>query len=172
MSYVDAAPSNLSKRQVHSIAEEFANKFAYAPGDDIHDLVTRLGGRVSVEDTLLSDPDRAGSLYVDAPNDFRIVLPAHTGAARDRFTLAHELGHYVLHYLWNKETIGQPLMALRRGSDRIEWEANWFAAALLMPEASFRATFADCDGDLVRIARTYDVSPAAAEVRAKGLGLL
>jgi Zn-dependent peptidase ImmA (M78 family) len=133
-----------------------------------------MGGRVDIEDTLLSDPEHTGSLYVEAPNKFRIVVPSHTSPERDRFTLAHELGHYVLHYLWAKKKDPQfpdRVMAFRRGSDRIEWEANWFAAAFLMPECDFRATFAQCDGRSHQIAGVFGVSAAAAEVRAKGLGL-
>lgn len=171
MTYLDAAASGLSKAQVHEVAESFAKQFGYEPGADLAEFVHKLGGCVQIEDTLLSDPDRSGSLYVEAPDDFRIILPAHTGRARDRFTIAHELGHYVLHYLWNPEKVGRRMMALRRGSERIEWEANWFAAAFLMPAASFKQAFM-ATSDIGAIAKTFGVSVQAAELRAKSLGLL
>lgn len=171
MTYLDASPSNLSKPQVNAIAESFAAQLGCGPGDDLHAVVERIGGRVAIEDTLLSDPERSGSLYVEAPDNFRIILPAHTGRARDRFTIAHELGHYVLHYLWNPEKVGKPMMALRRGSDRIEWEANWFAAAFLMPQEAFKRAF-EASGDLNEVARQFGVSAQAAEVRAKALQLI
>lgn len=172
MTYAAASPSNLTKNQVYSIAESFATQFGYEPGGDIYQFVSRIGGRVSVADMLLSDPAHSGSLYVDAPEDFRIVLPAHTGRSRDRFTIAHELGHYVLHYLWNPAIAGGRMMATRRGSDRIEWEANWFAAAFLMPSSSFAHQYNLSGGDLNALAAYFDVSPSAAEVRAKGMNLL
>ncbi len=62
-----------------------------------------MGGSVSVKDTLYEDPERSGSLYVDGPDKFKIVVPAHTSQVRDRFTIAHELGHYVVHYLWRRK---------------------------------------------------------------------
>lgn len=171
MTYATATASNLTKAQVHAIAETFAKQFGYEPGGDLVSFVKRLGGKVSIADMLLSDPERSGSLYVEAPEDFRIILPAHTGPSRDRFTLAHELGHYVLHYLWDSERVGNRMMALRRGSDRIEWEANWFAAAFLMPKDRFEREYLNASGDLSRVADLFGVSVAAAEVRAKALGL-
>lgn len=169
--YAQAEPSNLSKAQVYAIAEAFSKQLEYEPGGNLVEAITRIGGRVSVEDTLLEDPTRSGSLLVDAPDDFKIILPAHTPPNRDRFTLAHELGHYVLHYLWTDRQ-GERLMALRRGSDRIEWEANWFAAAFLMPEGEFRDQFEQTHGDFSALAQYFCVSEQAARIRAKGLGLI
>lgn len=171
MTYTAASPSNLTKGQVHEIAESFAQQFGYVAGGDIHAFVGRIGGKVMVADTLLTDPARSGSLYVEAPEDFRVVLPAHTGPSRDRFTIAHELGHYVLHYLWDPAKAGGRMMATRRGSDRIEWEANWFAAAFLMPADEFRKEYTRLAGDIELLARQFGVSPSAADVRAKALGL-
>lgn len=175
MTYSPAVESRLSKPQVYKFAESIAQQLNFAGGDDIHALVERMGGIVQIEDTLLSDPEHTGSLYVDGPSKFRIVVPSHTSPERDRFTVAHELGHYVLHYLWAKKknpTISDRVVAFRRGSERIEWEANWFAAAFLMPEASFRVVYAEKSGDIRLVADHFLVSTAAAEVRAKGLGLI
>lgn len=174
MTYSLAVESRLSKPQVHSLAESVAQQLNFSGGDDLQMLVERMGGTVQIEDTLLTDPEHTGSLYVDGPSNFRIVVPSHTSPERDRFTVAHELGHYVLHYLWAKKkdpSIPDRVVAYRRGSDRIEWEANWFAAAFLMPEAAFRAIFKEKLGDNRAVADYFRVSAAAAEVRAKGLGL-
>lgn len=175
MTYSPAVESRLSKPQVYKFAESIAQQLNFAAGDDIHALVEKMGGSVQIEDTLLSDPERTGSLYVESPAKFRIVVPSHTSPERDRFTVAHELGHYVMHYLWPKKKNPQfpdRVVAFRRGSDRIEWEANWFAAAFLMPEGSFRTTFTSKGGNIRLIADHFRVSTAAAEVRAKGLGLI
>ncbi len=174
MTYSPAVESRLSKPQVYSLAESVAQQLAFSAGDDLQELVERMGGTVQIEDTLLSDPEHTGSLYVEGDSKFRIVVPSHTSPERDRFTIAHELGHYVLHYLWAKKkdpSIPNRVVAYRRGSKRIEWEANWFAAAFLMPEEAFKAAYADCNGDLRAVSDLFKVSTAAAEVRAKGLGL-
>lgn len=169
-----ATESNLSKSQIFSLAESIASQLNFQPGGDIHDLVESIGGKIESQDTLTEDPEKSGSLYVSGPEDFRIIVPIHTSALRDRFTIAHELGHFVVHYLWKRKNgsfTSDTMVALRKGSDRVEWEANWFAAALLMPKNAFTQSFESNGRSLNKTAKEFDVSLSAAEVRAKQLGL-
>jgi Zn-dependent peptidase ImmA (M78 family) len=103
---------------------------------------------------------------------------------RQRFTIAHEIGHLVMHE-------GQPLIVdklvrvnLRRAalpSSSVEVEANRFAAALLMPEALVQREF----GRLLRkrqrvhvedlvdsLAKSFGVSSQAMRIRLNELDLL
>lgn len=172
--YTDAKQCMLTKQQIFRIAEGLAAQLEFEPGDDIVAVVERLGGRVSVETTLLLDPERTGSLYVNAIDDFEIIVPSHTSSARDRFTIAHELGHYFLHYVrpsQRGELENERVVALRKGSNRIEWEANWFAAAFLMPAERFAAAMEQHGNSHAAVARQFDVSERAVEVRAQDLGL-
>ncbi|MBK8246841.1 MAG: ImmA/IrrE family metallo-endopeptidase [Gemmatimonadetes bacterium] len=61
---------------------------------------------------------------------------------RQRFTIAHELGHFVLHeggtYVDRGTTLRLRSVASNSGSIVEEREANQFAAALLMPAAWLR----------------------------------
>ena len=57
------------------------------------------------------------------------------GDARARFTAAHELGHLLMHSSTRVHYARS--VAYDRSSDP-EWQANAFAAALLMPEQMFR----------------------------------
>jgi Zn-dependent peptidase ImmA (M78 family) len=174
MSYAAAVQSGIAKSAIYRFGEATAQRLGYTARDDLHDLVARMGGEIDVEDTLLVDPEIAGSLYVDAPGKFRIVVPSHTSPRRDRFTIAHELGHYFLHYLLpRKDNPDAPerVVAFRSGSKRIEWEANWFAAAFLMPEADFKAAFDEFEGDARFIAEHFGVSEAAVRIRAGEVGL-
>ncbi len=54
------------------------------------------------------------------------------GNGRDRFTLAHEIGHYFMHndVVLSRAEPGSRIPAYRDP----EWQANTFAAALLMPD--------------------------------------
>jgi len=172
--YVRAEPTNLSKAAVFSLAEEVASDLEFEPGDSIHEVVEALGGRVEVRDLLLQDPEHCGTLFVDGPGRFKIIVPSHTSAARDRFTIAHELGHYFIHYLFSfdEESLKErSLIAYRKDSHRVEWEANWFAAAFLMPSDAFQREYVRTGGHLERVAEYFRVSSAAARVRAKDLGL-
>jgi len=52
---------------------------------------------------------------------------------RTAFTIAHELGHYVLHNRKDDTYWRLDHLNLDRQDEKEETEANWFAASLLMP---------------------------------------
>lgn len=111
-----------------------------------------------------------------------IYLNANDDPARKRFTIAHEIGHLVLHkeYLESgKEDlteIKQPV-ELNRPSrpldeldeeKRREVEANKFAGELLMPQKEFKKAFEESQS-IEAVAEIFNVSTPAATVRAKEL---
>ena len=158
-------PTNKAKVGVEDYARLVAEAFSFKVGDDPADLVKYLGSRISYQD--LEDwIDESGSIFVHATADFDILLPRYTHPLRDRFTVAHELGHYFLH----SSQGSTPIIAYRSGSTRIEWEANWFAASLLMPKVEFTAALRNLR-DVNQVARKFGVSSAAAEVRKNVLGI-
>src|SRR5262245_6132270 len=84
------------------------------------------------------------------PAERRILLNAHEGACgrndpplrRFRFTIAHEIGHWVCHVVGGAHRT-QPVFCrakdLSEDADRaLEREANVFAAELLMPGSAVR----------------------------------
>lgn len=81
----------------NQIAEDFALRVDFRPGCHIEPLVERLGGELRYLASFDSVEGKDGSLIVWGRGDFAINVSAFTGPARDRFTIAHELGHYVLH---------------------------------------------------------------------------
>ena len=89
---------------------------------------------------------------------------ARRGHPRYPFTLAHELGHLLLH-------TARPT-SLARG-EKVkpyvdpEWQANTFASAFLMPEAGVRTC--SCISDVMR---RFGVSRPAAEIRINTLKLV
>lgn len=105
-----------------------------------------------------------------------IVVNRFDSAARRRFTVAHELAHYVLHK-GDKE-----LYAHRDAGDdsKIEREANLFASNILMPEEAVRdyveliiSRVGDIPFSLCAkyIANKFAVSISAAEVRLNQLDI-
>ena len=78
----------------------------------------------------------SGILIKDGARDFRILVNANESKERQRFTAAHELGHYFLHrdLLQTGGRIEDRYILKAEGmSDEKEEEANQFAAAFLMP---------------------------------------
>ena len=157
-----AKPSNLPKKTVEEIAELFAKQLSIIPGAPLEPVVNQLGGHVK---HLEVECSADGSITVEGKGRFTIFLSPFTGRFRDRFTVAHELGHYVLHSRFGEE----PLKVAREGNDRAEWEANWFAAALLMPKQEFVDMAAKLD--LPELAYHFDVSSESARIRKESLGL-
>jgi Zn-dependent peptidase ImmA (M78 family) len=100
--------------------------------------------------------------------------------ARQRFTLAHELGHYLLHPTDNFVDRKFILFRDTRSSqaiDRREMEANEFAAELLMPELFLQKLLKGETVDLededrvAQLARRFGVSNQALVFRLINLGL-
>lgn len=133
--------------------------------DGLLSFINRKHGEVKYID---SGSDKAETLHVRADRSFTIYLSKEAFAARQAFTIAHELGHLFLHT--NMNARGEASFA-RSGSDRQEWEANWFAAELLMPEAEFRKAAKECWSNPDLLADRFGVSTAAASVRLKALGI-
>lgn len=164
-------PTRLPRDKILSIAEEAAKAFSYTRDFNIERVVEELGGRIFFND-FWEDSAKTGSLVVNNLRDFEIFIPSHTTHERDKFTIAHELGHYILHYLTNVDPRSDaPFQIDRYGDSKIETEANLFASAFLMPAEQFLAKFRKFQGDLTSVASEFGVSEVAARVRARMLGL-
>ena len=98
-----------------------------------------------------------------------IELRGSPGARRLRFTIAHEIGHFVLHPGRAVSERGGPT---NQSTVRLEREADQFAAELLMPEQLVRQAVLDDGGDLRRLADRFDVSTQAMSLRLRHLGLV
>ena len=160
--------------------------------DDLH---ARFGVPQGVD-----GPDVLGALLVEC----REVLVHETldpdtrpfEEGRFRFTLAHEVGHWQLHRNVIASGEGQlglcdqpapPIICLRsQAKERHEWQADKFAAHLLMPAALVSAVWRELHGNQRLIARTeetlrsvidplarrFNVSRSAMRIRCEQLQLL
>jgi predicted transcriptional regulator len=161
---------NAGRAAIEKLASDFAENVNLEPGEPLDSLVNSLGGEIvylGFDDASKHDKE---SIKIEADGSFVIFLPPYTSEERDRFTIAHELGHLFLHFpIRSDATLG--MAANRIGSKIEEWEANWFAAGLLMPEKVFRRVYENLAGDIIKIAEYFRVSPTAAEIRVNKLSL-
>ena len=105
-----------------------------------------------------------GSRYV-----YLDAREARDSEGRRRFTLAHEIGHWVCQCDEGVSAPPEPILCrpadMAAGPDAsLEHEANNFAASLLMPEAAIRAAAAD-GMDCGEAASWFSVSEIAMEWR-------
>jgi Zn-dependent peptidase ImmA (M78 family) len=160
--YVEMNPLNAAKDAIYNYAEALSDDRGIDGDTNLVELITSIGGRFS---NIYYDQARAedGSLFVHREREFDIAMPMFGNPFRNRFTIAHELGHYLMHN--PKENA----YVMRLGSNRAEWEANWFAAGFLMPRTRFLEAAARYANDVMALAGEFMVSPQAIEVRLREL---
>jgi len=129
--------------------------------------------------------DVSGILITTPGKPPTIIVHKTHARTRQRFTIAHELGHYVLRH---QAVAGDHVIVDRgnfislrgpraaAGVDIKEIEANRFAADLLMPEAMVRIAVGDReqvdDIDVMLLAKQFQVSEQAMTIRLTTFGLL
>lgn len=131
-------------------------------------IAKRLGVKV-----LLSTLPRGTSGQIGQENGgFVIRINRHEAKHRQRFTLAHELAHFLLHRDrivaeggWSENVLlrsGQPAS--------IEYEANRLASDLVIPSGQLAEATAEYSGPMTSeviedLARRFGVSTAAMEIK-------
>jgi Zn-dependent peptidase ImmA (M78 family) len=141
------------------------------------------GARIFVDSL---EGNLSGFLYRDRNKGAQAVIGVNTHhhPNRQNFTIAHELGHWLLHDQEQLHVDREFRVRLRddvssQGTDEAEREANFFAACLLMPK-NFLETdlanedFVDLLDDVLLhgLARKYGVSTQALVNRLKNLGYI
>lgn len=151
------------------------NRYRESVPVNIRGLCNELG--VQVHSAFL-DSEISGMLERKGNGKYKITVNASDRATRQRFTIAHELGHYILH----RSLIGDGVdddrayRSTNKGKyhntnigPRQETEANKFAADVLMPWAlvkRHREAYAGPTDQLVtELASRFQVSRQAMEIR-------
>ncbi|WP_198040729.1 ImmA/IrrE family metallo-endopeptidase [Phaeobacter inhibens] len=106
------------------------------------------------------------------PQKYEIGVNSKHSLTRQRFSMAHEFAHFQLHRK-NLKELEEGERILHRSDERnlIEWQANSFAAEILMPEDQFREEIERTRGNISEIAERFGVSELALRYRAKNLGM-
>lgn len=170
--------AKLTKQQIEEVIARYKSSFPVHVGK----LAEELGL------TVISTPDlpagMSGSI-VKEDDTYTVYVNSRQTLQRQRFTIAHEIGHYLQHrpYLDQADEILNPVKKVllgRRDSGtplpvgiearRREQEADNFAAELLMPEDTFKDFWIKAQS-LKDVADHFGVSAMAANVRAALLGL-
>lgn len=101
---------------------------------------------------------------------FRIRVNRHEAMVRQRFTIAHEIAHFLLHRDQIGDGLEDTILYRSTLSDKREAEANRLAADLIMPQSSVLASLREMGGKITpevakALADKYDVSEAAMKIR-------
>lgn len=154
--------------------------FCESLGEDLIALAKDLGLSVFGEEMM---PYESGYLEYaptcGSKSKYRIVVNQSQSIERQRFTVAHELAHFLLHrdsedFFVKSETRhrSNDLFEYLEPEDKyIEREANAFAAAILMPQNLLRPAFERLSGNVSLLAKLFQVSEAAMNIRLKDMRL-
>lgn len=165
---------NVGLKQMYNVLE-IVRKYTQTAPVDVEAIAEELGIDV-VRDYLGSGV--SGKIQRDATGRYTIVVNAQEAPVRQRFTIAHEIAHYLYH----RDLIGDGVSdspAYRAPDEKVyettplerrhETQANQFAANILMPKDLIRFIEAKRpDITLPELAELLDVSLPALRVR-KGL---
>ena len=111
----------------------------FQPGSFDSSLKVKYKNLTSIEGCLVRTPNT---------NDWTIALSSNAAnLRRQRFTYAHELGHFMCHRKLRNE-FNDNQDSLNNFFDPIENEANIFASWLLMPANLVRNEFSQCSWDV------------------------
>jgi hypothetical protein len=114
------------------------------------------------------EPFSSEAALVPLGDGHAIELHGVSSERRLRFTIAHEIGHFVLH---KGRAVAERGGATSQWTARLEREADQFAAELLMPEHLVRQAALEHGADAHRLADRFDVSVQAMNIRLRRLGL-
>lgn len=168
--------------QVEGILSQFSIRTPPVPVDKI---ARGLGAQLRFSPL---DEELSGMIYISENTPIIGINSLHH-PNRQRFSIAHEIAHLVLHrpLISGKVHVDKefPIQfrTLNRdaisalGSEKIEIEANQFAAELLMPSAWLIQALAgkpfdiDNEGPLEELAKKFKVSRQALEYRIRNLSM-
>jgi Zn-dependent peptidase ImmA (M78 family) len=121
----------------------------------------------------VAELDRATSGYIErtGENEWVIYINQYENEQRQKFTIAHELGHFIKHrdILLSGSHVDQVLFRDDQNS-QIEMEASQFAADLLMPEDKFKEYITEGYNTIDKLSEKFDLSAPAVRYRAYKLG--
>lgn len=152
--------TNNMRKYIYSYPEQYAqdiiSSFNLTPPIDLNKICEILDIKVNYE--LLGSIE---ALLIVSAGKRNIVIDNSRAiySQRERFTIAHEIGHYMMP--WHENLQQCDKIVDFKSEDKIECEANDFASELLVPKSNLLEDIKDKKVTLSlikRLAEKYDVS--------------
>lgn len=176
----------MDRERIEKKAEETLNNINYADSTDSIDVIEvakKLGFVVGnaglsedVDGFIIVDENESNILGIDTNK--LIGVNASKELAWKRFIIAHEIGHYMLHYDKEKDNGMYAHREHKKGKNEIENEADFFAANLLMPRKKFIDKYKELkekdlsiDEMILLLANKFTVTQLMTKRRFEELGL-
>lgn len=161
---------NIVKKEAKKLRSRFANKERVI---DLYRIAESNGIKIVDENF----EENISGLFVKENGGYIIAVNQNHSKTRKRFTIAHEIGHFILHkeenlhYDPNTKVDTEIFLRADGVISGNETEANHFAAELLMPEEMVCDDFKKMP-NVIQLASMYEVSEQAMMYRLINLGLM
>lgn len=159
--------ADMSDDEIISRAHLAADELDYLFRGDLNRCVKNAGGEVV--EGISWTPTEVGkdAITINSDGSFKIFLLDNTPGFIRNFTIAHELGHFFLHFLnggalINSSKCGlseKPLHATRFGSGPEERQANIFAINFLLPDSHLIEAEIKNPTDCIHLAEKTGIEP-------------
>jgi predicted transcriptional regulator len=141
--------------------------FQQSPPVDVSAIAKSFGINVWEDRNL--GPAVSGKLFQDRVNGgtsgYSIVVNANEAFVRRRFTVAHEIAHFLLHRDLIREGVEDDTFYRSKLSSALETQANAMAANILMPYVLINQAVAQGINTVAGLATLFQVSQDAMKVR-------
>lgn len=139
---------------IESLADELRIDSGFEKGYvDVKEIANKLG--FDVYGTSFQDDNISGKVIHN--DDCKEIYVADESYERQRFTIAHEIGHIILHHEAGESINEIDYRTSDKNFNRKEFQANAFASALLMPEKDAIKTWNSLQ-DIDDFAEYFEVS--------------
>lgn len=108
---------------------------------------------------IVRDDDRGGD------SGFAVYVNARHAPVRRRFTIAHEIAHFVLHRSLIGDGVQDDALYRSKLSSKVEAEANSYAADILMPWSLLNQEMTRGNESVEALAKAFDVSRSSMSIR-------
>lgn len=165
--------NKVKERHIKAVVDNILSQFYSSGPVNILSIISSYGFEYQEIDL---ENDVSGALVIQN-NKKLICVRKSDKSSRKRFSVAHELGHYLLHHVVDLD-LNKAVTYLRDGTssngiDAKEIEANYFAACILMPEIEVKKKVnysISFDDNVEQIANHLNVSMSAMTIRLTNLG--
>jgi predicted transcriptional regulator len=141
--------------------------FQQAPPIDVSAIANHFGINVWEDKNL--GPAISGKLFLDAVNGgssgYSIVVNSTEAFVRKRFTVAHEIAHFLLHRNLIRDGVEDDTFYRSKLGSVLETQANSLAADILMPYVLISRAVAQGINTVSGLATLFQVSQDAMKVR-------
>lgn len=150
---------SLAERAAEKILKE--SKIKNYPPVVLRDIVEYLKSFKDIDVRSRNMSENFSGMLIIKENTFGILYNENFNENRNRFTVAHEIGHLMLGHEFDEEIIYEK-RDITSQKDWWEQEANAFAASLLMPKKCLKIDLRNLNkGKIPLLAKKYRVSETA-----------